>query len=111
MGEMPWVGATEEPDEYVDGQKFLQQCYEYHLSTFSIEHNYRDTHRAPPNEPVYNIARWQTEELNTQGCKKSCAFLILKAGFRMKMGTPSAAPCMNTYATSSAINLLFPIWK
>lgn len=37
-GEMPWVGATEEPDEYVDGQKFLQQCYEYHLSTFSIEH-------------------------------------------------------------------------
>jgi len=69
-GEMPWVGATEEPDEYVDGQKFLQQCYEYHLSTFSIEHNYRDTHRDPPNEPVYNIARWQTEELTLRDAKK-----------------------------------------
>lgn len=69
-GEMPWAGATDEPNEYVDGQKFLQQCYEHHLTTLSIEHNYRDTDRNHPNEPVYNIARWQTEELTLQDAKK-----------------------------------------
>lgn len=72
-GEMPWVGATQEPEEYVDGKEFIKQCFEHHLATLSIEHNYKEAVDRPVTPEQYNIARWKTEpitpaDLTAMGC-------------------------------------------
>lgn len=69
-GEMPWVGATQEPDEYVDGKKFIQQCYEHHLATLSIEHNYKESVNREVTPEQYNIARWKTEPITAADLKE-----------------------------------------
>lgn len=63
-GEMPWVGATQEPDEYVDGKTFIQQCFEHRFATLSIEHNYKETVDRAVTPAQYNIARWKTEKIS-----------------------------------------------
>lgn len=68
-GEMPWVGATQEPDEYVDGKKFIQQCYEHHFATLSIEHNYKEIRSEETKEEHHNIARWKTEAITAEDLK------------------------------------------
>lgn len=69
-GEMPWAGATDEPDEYIDGKEFVKQLYEHHLTTLSIEHNYKEfikEHNQP--EEYYNIMRWKSETLTLDDVK------------------------------------------
>lgn len=68
-GEMPWVGATQEPNEYVDGKKFIQQAYEHHFATLSIEHNYKEVQKKAPSPSAFNIARWKTEAVTAQDLK------------------------------------------
>lgn len=69
-GEMPWAGGTQEPDEYVDGQKLIQQLYEHHLTTLSLEHNYREFIKGGKQpESYYNIRRYQSEMLSLDAVK------------------------------------------
>lgn len=69
-GEMPWVGATQEPDEQVDGKKFIKQCYEHHFATLSIEHNYKEIRNVEVRPDQYNIARWKTEPITAADLKE-----------------------------------------
>lgn len=70
-GETPWAGGSEEPDEYIDGKNFARQLYEHHLSTLSIEHNYREFFRRDNrvDDSYYNIARYRNEYIGEQDAK------------------------------------------
>lgn len=85
-GEMPWVSVTGEPDEYVDGKKFLQQCFEHRLATFSIEHNYKETAKVAKRPEDYNIARWKTEAF-TEADAKELGLPYYSAWFQNEDGT------------------------
>lgn len=60
-GEMPWGRATlddkegAEPLNSLDGKKILQQLSTYSMTSFSLEHNYRED----GNE--YSMAKWKNE--------------------------------------------------
>lgn len=87
-GEMPWVSVTGEPNEYVDGKHFLQQCFEHHLATLSIEHNYKEIQKEAKNPSDYNIARWKTEEL-TESDAKELGIPYYPTWFQNEDGTPA----------------------
>lgn len=63
-GELPWGGATEEPNEYVDGKNFIKQMMEHRMTTLSIKHNYKEF-RNRKNE-FYNIERWKSDYITPQ---------------------------------------------
>lgn len=69
-GEMPWAGATQEENEYVDGKNLIKQLYEHHMTTLSLEHNYREFIKGG-NQPqqYYNIMRYRTETLSSEDVK------------------------------------------
>lgn len=57
-GEMPWGGHTDEPDEKVDGKKFIKQCMEHSLATLSIKHNYKELRDGVNGG--FNIEQWKS---------------------------------------------------
>lgn len=69
-GEMPWAGGTQEPNEYIDGKNLIQQLYEHHMTTLSLEHNYREFIKGGEQpESYYNIMRYRSEMLSLDDVK------------------------------------------
>lgn len=66
-GEMPWGGFTDEPNEIVDGKKFIIQMMEHRMTTLSIKHNYIETNKG---EGKFNIARWKEEYITEKELKE-----------------------------------------
>ncbi len=64
-GEMPWGRATLDdkpgapPLDHLDGKKVLKQLAAYSLTSFSLEHNYREE-----DGKVYSMQHWQHEMLS-----------------------------------------------
>lgn len=64
-GEMPWGRATlndkpgAPPLDHLDGKKVLKQLAAYSLTSFSLEHNYRED-----DGKVYSMQHWQREMLS-----------------------------------------------
>lgn len=62
-GEMPWGRATmddlpdAEPLNCLDGKEILKQLSAYHLTSFSLEHNYKE------DSKENSMARWKNEYL------------------------------------------------
>lgn len=82
-GEMPWGGATEEPDEKVDGKKFIKQCMEHSLATMSIKHNYREERNGVKGG--FNIEQWKNvpiteSDLRSMNCPADSAWFRDKNG-------------------------------
>lgn len=58
-GEMPWAREiTEGNISAPDGKKVLKQLYDYSMTSFSLEHNYRE------DEGQHSIALWKEEYLS-----------------------------------------------
>lgn len=86
-GEMPWGGATEEPDEKVDGRNFIAQCMEHSLATLSIKHNYREERNGVNGG--FNIEQWKNTEITQQqlramNCPTDPAWFKDRNGNQMK---------------------------
>lgn len=82
-GEMPWGGHTQEPDEKVDGKKFIKQCMEHSFATLSIKHNYRELRDGILGG--FNIEQWKSVEI-TQSELAALNCPVDPAWFRLRNG-------------------------
>lgn len=69
-GEMPWGYATlsDKPDgeklDSLSGKNILKQLYTYSITTFSLEHNYRETGGS------YSMEKWKNSSLSVEECRE-----------------------------------------
>lgn len=88
-GEMPWGRDTTQP--IIDGGEMAQQCYEHHLTTLSMAHNYKEyrLNRSEAGKGPYNMERWQGEPVTADAIKKlGCPFY--DSWFQDEKGLPMA---------------------
>lgn len=81
-GEMPWGRATlndkpgAEPLDSLDGISVAKQLMKYSLTTFSLEHNYRED-----EGKIYSMEKWKNEYLSLDEARK-CGITVNPNLFR-----------------------------
>lgn len=112
-GEMPWAGGTQEPEEYVDGKKLIQQLYEHHMTTFPSSTTTANSSRAAHSRNPTTISGATKGRRSPLRMSNLLVFRTTMPILRMRTGIPSSTAFMIILPTSSAIIWYSPtfLWR